>query len=529
MKYFVFRNMTIESIFASAAKEVGANIAYSGYEDISDISPDANLYVWWYIAPYDGENKQIADIIDHYIALLDFTLQQIDSYKTVIALTMVPVFEVNCITSGSLIKLAINKYNQTLYTLAEKHENLKVIDFSSFTGSYVSSQLIDWKYYFISQMAINPRISKDFGVWFGNQVRAINLNRKKCLVLDLDNTLWGGIVGEDGVHGIMIGGDYPGNAYRYFQRHLLDLQRQGIILTVCSKNNLNDIVQVWSENQNNLIKEDSLSAYRINWQDKATNIVELAQELNIGIDSMVFIDDNPTERELIKRMLPEVIVPDFPEHPYNLPPFIAKIAQDYFSIYHLTQEDKAKTEQYKANAERKMSNSLFSDMREYLFSLEMKLIIEPASPITIERVAQMTQKTNQFNLTTRRYTESDIESMLVQGAKIWTLSVSDRFGDNGITGLLIAKIDNSTATIDTLLLSCRILGKGIEVEFVKYILHLLKNSGIEQVVAEYISTVKNGQVADFYTRLGFESINENTFQISLLNFDYTQNSIYTIQ
>lgn len=514
MKYFVLRNMTIEPLFQEVMKRLESSVSYSGYEDISDLGCDSDRLIWWYLAPYKAEIGQSASEIINYGSLLQLALNSISSTKTVIAITIESIFEVNCVSSKSEIKLAVSRYNNFLYELAEEYKNLKVVDICGFTRNYSRDQLIDWKYYFISQMALNPRLAKDFGKWFAAEIIAIEMNRKKCLVLDLDNTLWGGVVGEDGIHGVKIGGDYPGNAYLYFQRYILELARQGVILAVCSKNNLDDVKQLWHNNSNNLITDDNLSAFRINWQDKATNITEIAKELNIGVDSIVFVDDNPTERELVKGMLPEVSVVDFPAQPYGLPAMIENISQQYFKIYSLTNEDTAKVEQYKANAQRNRVQGGFSNMDDYIRSLEIVLSIDEISSSTIERVAQLTQKTNQFNLTTKRYTQSDIEHILRNGGVGWTLNVSDKFGDSGITGVLIAKLDGNSANIDTLLLSCRVLGKDIETAFVNEILGRLLKFGISKVIGVYIPTLKNGQVANFYSKLGFVQ-NNDVFEINI--------------
>ena len=355
----------------------------------------------------------------------------------------------------------------------------------------------------MSQMMLNPKLADDFQRWFKRQDEEIALQRKKCLVLDLDNTLWGGVLGEDGIDGIKLGGDYPGKAYTYWQQSLLQLARNGVILAVCSKNNENDVREAWDKNPHMVLKGDHFSAMRINWRDKATNLRELAEELNIGLDSMVFIDDNPSERELIKQFLPQVTVPDFPEKPYQLMPFFKQLVERYFRIYQVTDEDRAKTEQYHANAMRRAEEGRFADMESYLYSLDLKLEIFPADEHNLPRVAQMTQKTNQFNLTTRRYTEADVRQRLEDGWHIYCMSVSDRFGDSGITGTIFLKpVDDVTVSIDTLLLSCRILGKGIEEAFVKTIFNLLRLDGYRQLIAEYLPTERNGQTADFYDRMG---------------------------
>jgi FkbH-like protein len=352
-------------------------------------------------------------------------------------------------------------------------------------------------------MGLNPRMANAFESWFSAQINAIELKRKKCLVLDLDNTLWGGVLGEDGMGGVALGGDYSGKAFLLFQQQILELGRQGVILAVSSKNNLEDVRQMWHEHPDIVLKEEHFAALRIDWNNKADNIRAMAQELNIGLDSFVFLDDNPAERELVKQALPEVATPDFPEHPYILPAFFKKIAEQYFAIYALTDEDKSKTDQYKANAQRANAQRSFTNMDEYIRSLDIVLTIADVNDLTLARAAQMTQKTNQFNLTTRRYTDADLRGKLAAGCRIFTLSVRDRFGDSGMTGLCIVDVAGDAANINSLLLSCRILGKDIENAFVAYILKTLKSVDIQRVTSEYIPTAKNAQVRDFYEKNGF--------------------------
>ena len=490
--YFVFRNNTLERFFTK-------EYAFSGYDDISVIPADADGYVWFYQVPIKFEQSVLVDEIDGYSRKLSFVLSQIDAAKTVVALTMELLYAVPFTDDDHRLLSAIARYNESLYALTEQYANLKVIDFSEFACRHPAQELIDWKFYFISQMGLNPALHKEFKAWFSKKMDSIALKRKKCLVLDLDNTLWGGVLGEDGVDGIQIGGDYPGKAFLYFQEALLELSHSGVILTVCSKNNEQDVLEAWDKNPYLLLKRMHFATYRINWDDKATNIKEIAEELNIGLDSLVFVDDSPEERELVKQLLPMVEVPDFPEQPYELPVFFKKLVDDYFKVYSITNEDKEKTQQYRANASRAQEQRHFTDFTDFLRSLDIQMTIEHANDFNIQRIAQMTQKTNQFNLTTHRYTDADIRQFVNDGWKIWCLSVSDKFGDNGITGCLMVNGEE----IDTLLLSCRILGKGIEFAFVKKVLSLLKECGVTNLKASYIPTAKNAQVADFYNKCGF--------------------------
>lgn len=498
MNYFVFRNNTIEPFFPDS-------FSFSGYDDISLIPRDAEGYLWFYQIPFILNRKILVDTIKSYADKFSFVLEQIEDKKNFVALTMDEYYSVSFTDDDYHLITTIAQYNQVLFDAAESRSNMKVLDIRDFLSSYKRSDLIDWRFYFMSQMGLNPRLVKPFQKWLQRKLDNMALKRKKCLVLDLDNTLWGGIIAEDGVGGIKIGGDYPGNAYLYFQKALLELSKSGIILTVCSKNNEQDVLEAWKNIPEMPLTREQLSAYRINWLDKATNIRELSEELNIGLDDFVFIDDTPSERELIKQMLPMVVVPDFPKHPYELPVFFQQLVDNYFKTYSVTEEDLKKNEQYRANASRLKSQKSFTNFNEYLRSLEMEITIQAVNEFNIRRIAQMTQKTNQFNLTTRRYTDIDIKRLWMEGQKIWCINVTDKFGGSGITGCII--IDDSH--IDSYLLSCRILGKGIEFAFLKKVLFMLKETGLEKVTAKYIPTVKNGQVKDFYERCGFKCLIEN--------------------
>jgi FkbH-like protein len=526
MKYFVFRNSTIEPFFK------GFDTLFSGYEDVSFIDVTADVYIWFYFMPYKLNNDIIAEEITHYSDLLNMVYSNINKDKTFVIFTMAQLYELNYVTSNMVLENAVISYNKKIYAMAE-YSNVKIIDIRKFYQGFSAEQLVDWKYYFLSQMPINPKLVPQFIKWFSRQLEVLAMERKKCIVLDLDNTLWSGILGEDGADGIKMGEDYPGNVYRFFQSYLLELSRMGIILAVCSKNNETDVFAVLENHPDMLLKKDNFSAYRINWNNKADNIKEIAIELNIGLDSMVFVDDNPAERELIKQALPEVYVPDFPEHPYLYPVFIKQLTDDYFNVYTLTQEDLVKTQQYKENTERAQYKSQFTDMNAYLRSLEIKLTIEKLNEFNKARFAQMTQKTNQFNLTTQRYTETEIQSFADNGGLVYGLRVRDKFGDNGLTGLIIILIEKQTANIDTLLLSCRILGKEIEYTFVKFILMKLKETGIQRVRSSYIKTAKNEQVEKFYDKLGFtvkrSSPDSTDYELIFDNNDFSLPDIYTVE
>lgn len=504
MTTFIFRNQTVEPFFG----DVG--VTYSGYGDISQLPADVDRYIWCYQVPINADNRQLAQEILSYRDKLDLLLANIDPHKPLIVFSLVNFFPLRLTGDEVSVDQAVMEFNRHAAAIAAKNPHVKWVDFSEFTSRYDLDSLINWKYYLMSQTLLNPKLAHDFKAWWSGVERELTLQRKKCLVLDLDNTLWGGVLGEDGIDGIKLGGDYPGNAFSYWQKALLQLAHHGVILAVCSKNNEADVQEAWDKNPFMALKREHFSSLRINWQDKATNIRDIAEELNIGLDSMVFIDDNPAERELVKQMLPQVEVPDFPEKPYLILPFFKSLVERYFRIYAVTDEDRLKTQQYRANALRRSQQARFADLDSYLKSLSMELEIIPADEYNLPRIAQMTQKTNQFNLTTHRYTEADVQQRIDEGWRVYCMSVKDRFGESGITGTIFFEpLDWDKMGIDSLLLSCRILGKGLEDAFVGTLFNQLRRDGVRRIVADYIPTAKNGQTADFYDRMGMTCISVN--------------------
>ena len=496
MDYFVYRNFTAENLFK------GFDIAFSGYNDISE-TPISRNYIWFYLPEIKIKTTDIVDEIKGYKGKLELLLNQLPEDKTIIAFTIAPLFIINFQNYNFSVNAAIAEYNLFLYDLALSKTNFKVLDFSDFIDK-LDTPVIDWKYYYLSQSIISPRHNTKFSKWFILKIQSIENKRKKCLILDLDNTLWGGILGEDGLENLKIGDTYPGLAYLHFQEAILEAANAGVILAICSKNNEEDVMEVFEKHPFQIIKLNNISAHRINWQDKATNIQEIADELNIGLDSIIFIDDNPVERERVKQMIPEVIVPDFPASPFLMVSHFKNIYEETFQSYRLTNEDLNKTNQYISNAERSLFKKTFTSVEDYLESLNMELNIYEASNFTIPRIAQMTQKTNQFNLTTKRYTEEDIKNIILNGGLVYCVSVKDKFGDNGISILAIIQIEDNTAFVDSFLLSCRILGRNIEAAFLNYVINVLKEKKVTQLKSTYIPSNKNKQTENFFEKMNFK-------------------------
>jgi FkbH-like protein len=336
---------------------------------------------------------------------------------------------------------------------------------------------------------------------------ALRKGRRKCLVLDLDNTLWGGVVGEDGVEGISLSSAGPGSQYRDVQRVAGALSKQGVLLAAASKNNPEDALRPFREHPHMALREDDFVSFKADWNPKPANIEAIARELNIGLDSLVFIDDNPVEREAVRAALPEVAVPDFPGDSAGLPAFMAEVARTYFTAARVGGEDLEKTEMYRAEARRGAERSAHLSLDDYLASLEMKLDLHRLRPDEIARASQLSQKTNQFNLTTKRCTEADMTAALGDPrARVWMAALRDRFGDYGRIALVSARLtpSDSRAAIDSFLMSCRVMGRGVEEAILSGVERALAGEGVTEIRGEYRWTAKNASVRDFWARMGYE-------------------------
>jgi FkbH-like protein len=511
MKRYIFRNYTVEYLFGKAYE-------YSGYTFTGVNGSEYDSFTWMYFFPIKPTVNQVINEIDDYILQFGIARESIPPSKPLFLFLMdIPFSQGASVSEDLAVREKVDAYNRELIRCSKESKLTYIINFPDFSRRMSSENLIDLKYYYNGQLYINPKLKKQFNEWLELQLSSINFQRKKCLVLDFDNTLWGGVLGEDGVFGIKIGNDYPGTVFHDFQRKILELSESGVILAACSKNNFTDVKELWAQNANVLLVEKSFSSIRINWQHKHQNIVEIAEELNIGLDSIVFIDDNPVERDLVRLQLPMVTVPEFPSNIWELNVFFTDVVNRYFKAYSVTSTDVEKQKQYETNLERKKMLSSASSFDEYVASLSTVLTIEHLHDGNLSRISQMTQKTNQFNLTTIRYSESEI--LQLKGSRLFfTLSCADKFGDSGITGVAIVALNGNTADIDTLLLSCRILGRKIEYYFLKFILNYLLEKGVKEVIGTYIPTPKNGQVSDFYLKCGFTEISrvENMVKYAIM-------------
>ncbi|MBT4764549.1 HAD-IIIC family phosphatase [bacterium] len=362
----------------------------------------------------------------------------------------------------------------------------------------------------IAKLPFSPKITPLYADNICRIIAAMKGKSRRALVLDLDNTLWGGVIGDDGVDGIKIGnGDALGEAYLSVQNSILKLHERGIVLAVCSKNTDSIARTPFKEHSSMLVKEQHIASFQANWDDKASNIRSIANELNLGLDSIVFMDDNPMERDLVRKYLPQVAVPELPEDPSYFSRTL--LAAGYFEAVHFSDEDKIRVEGYKANAKRTALRNTMVDLDSYLHSLEMKAEIQSFNEKRIKRIVQLISKTNQFNLTTHRYNEKQILNFL-NNDSYYAIQVklSDTFGDNGVVSIIICDKNSSEWVIDTWVMSCRVLGRRLE-EFIFYeIVRSAKTAGVKRIVGIYIPTERNKITQDLYLKLGFTEYGDST-------------------
>lgn len=415
----------------------------------------------------------------------------------------------------------VNELNNQLNDLSSKYKNIRIINLNGLISKLGQKNLFDYRFYYLAKSKWNKKGLEELSNLYLSHLKAYLGIRKKCIAVDLDNTLWGGIIGQDGIENIQLSNDGNGKAFYDFQLALLNYYNQGIILTICSKNSENVVNEVFQKHPYMVLKPEHFAVKKINWNNKVENLIETAKELNIGLDSIVFLDDSKFERELVKQNLPQVEVPDLPEDPSLYTSFLKEL--DFFNFHKLTDDDLKRNESYRLNLERKKEESSFSNIQDYLRSLHMKIEIKEIDDFTFPRIVQLIQKTNQFNTTTKRYTENDIIKMRSSDEwNIYSFSVSDKFGDNGIVGIFILKTDiqNSELNIDSFIMSCRVIGREIENAILFFIISKAKELGLEKISGEVIPTPKNEPCRDVYKKYGFAEVKENSWLLDISKKDF---------
>ena len=402
----------------------------------------------------------------------------------------------------------IEELNRSLRNISKTHSSVYIYDFNHFVSKYGEKNIFDYRQFHVGDIQIALNFIPSFAYDLMSYIKPITGTNKKCIVLDLDNTLWGGIIGEDGFDGIELGHSSNGKAFVDFQKELLSLWNHGIILAINSKNNFDDAMKVINEHPNMILRKKNFASIQINWDDKAQNLKQIAEEINIGLNSIAFFDDDKINRERIKQEFPEVLTIEVPDDPSQFS-LILKNLND-FNVLQRTDEDIKRGQMYSQQRERKELEKSISNLDDFLEQLDIKVKMKNSNEFLIPRISQLTLKTNQFNLTTRRYQEEEIRNFTNDHKFIvGCAQVLDKFGDNGITGVYIINKQDKIWSIDTFLLSCRIMGRGVENGILSQILIDAKHNGVEEIRANFIPTQKNKPAENFLPDFGFQKEGDN--------------------
>lgn len=514
-KIAVLSNVTMDLIVARLRKTFDVYTP-DGYDAwISDIlNEHSNLYTFnaeAIVILLDGtESRTWADYklalnrIDLWKKALEFLITKLDNIPVFVSTIDI---RANAILAMSEASFATDIEYQWFTFVSEKirqHRNLFWYDLKSSIMNLGRNTFYSDKMWYMGNMPFSREGLAQIVRDLQTLVDGYYSPSKKVIVLDLDNTLWGGVIGEDGVEGIELSDHKEGQRFYDFQRQLLEMKKRGVLLAINSKNNLEDAKKIFDEHPFSVLKWDDFVCKKVNWNQKAANIKEMEKELNLTEGAFIFIDDNPIEREIVKGECPEVEVLEFPEDTTSLFRFAEEFYAKYFRQARVLLEDSKKTEMYLAEEKRRAHRDSSIDLNEYIEKLEMEADIHLMRKSEIERVAQLCNKTNQFNVTTKRYSEKDIIQLSQdRNVQIFTVYAKDKYGEAGLVSVLIGKVYKENVLIDTFLMSCRVMGRKLENVIFGEICRYYKNRSISQIHAEYIQTKKNAPVMSLYENLGF--------------------------
>ena len=421
------------------------------------------------------------------------------------------VFGSYALREGSAFPYQLLKLNYLLAEAAREAGNVRLIDLEPIRAHMGYDAFHDPKLYAIAKIPISTQALPAVASRVVDAILARKGRFHKCAIVDLDNTLWGGVIGDDGLEGIQIGELGQGHAFTEFQTWLKELKNRGVMLAVCSKNDEANAKEPFLRHPEMVLKLDDFSAFVANWEDKASNIRRIQKELNIGLDSMVFFDDNPFERNLVRTMLPEVEVPELPEDPAEYTAFARM--QNLFDTNSYSDEDRVRTERYLAEKSRTELSAGIDNYDDYLKALGMKAVCAPFDAFHIPRIAQLTQRSNQFNLRTVRYSEQEIEEIAANPRYVTRYyTLRDRFGEHGLIAVVILEKRENELFVNEWLMSCRVLKRGMEQFIADSILRAAREAGVARVVGEYIPTPKNAMVKDLYASMGFRPLGDGLYE-----------------
>jgi len=396
----------------------------------------------------------------------------------------------------------VGRLNDILYEACSQVTDIHLLDYAGLVARHGAVNWYDARMRLYAHAPIHQSMLGALAKEYAKYCRALVGLSRKCLVLDLDNTLWGGIIGEEGLSGIQLGPHYPGNAFVEFQRGILALRNRGVILAIASKNNPQDVDEVFEKHPFMVLKHTDFAEFQVHWEPKSESLARIARKLNIGLDHLVFVDDNPAECEHVRTALPMVTVLQLPPQPER---YLESLFEDgWFDTLSLSEEDQKRATLYEQRDQAEALREASADLETYYRDLDMVLTLNPVNPENLARAAQLTQKTNQFNVTTQRYSDAEIAHRMTDPDWLLiTAAVADRFGDNGIVGLVMARLNNESLDIDTFLLSCRIIGRTVETAMLAHLCEIANRQGAMQLRGTIIPTAKNIPVRDLFKRHGF--------------------------
>ena len=463
----------------------------------------------FHILSDDAKKEFAKEKINHLENIIQ-NFEKNSNSKLVITNFNIPSYSPNGIIESKIkfgLHEMIEKINNSLRDISKTHNSIYVYDFNQFVSKHGEKNIFDYRQFHLGDIQITFNFMPYFGYELMSYIKSITGTNRKCIVLDLDNTLWGGVVGEDGFDGIELGQTANGKAFVDFQKELLSLWQQGIILAINSKNNFDDAMKVIHEHPEMILREKNFASIQINWNDKAQNLLQISDEINIGLNSIVFFDDDKLNQTRIKQEFPEVLTIELPEDPSEFSPLLKELND--FNVLQRTDEDTKRGQMYTEQRKRKELEKSVSNLDDFLKELDIKVKMKKSNEFLIPRISQLTLKTNQFNLTTRRYQEEEIKNFSSNTKFIvGCAQVLDKFGDNGITGVYIIKKNDKSWLIDTFLLSCRIMGRGVENAILSQILLDAQKNGIDEIQAEFIPTQKNQPAENFLSDFGFKKQDE---------------------
>ena len=424
----------------------------------------------------------------------------------------------------------VRKLNYELMNLSKQYSNLFICDIAGLQNMFGRRFMFAPNVYMTTEIVFSVNALPYVASRVVDIIAAIKGQLKKCLILDLDNTVWGGVIGDDGIEGIELGhGLGIGKAFTEFQMWVKKLKQRGIIICVASKNNEDTAKEPFEKHPDMVLKLDDIAVFQANWETKVDNIRTIQSILNIGFDSMVFLDDNPFERNIVRENIPGITVPELPEDPAMYLEYLYSL--NLFETASYSNADKDRTKQYQVEAKRVSLSKTFTNEADFLKSLKMVSTVSGFTKFNTPRVAQLSQRSNQFNLRTIRYTEADIEAMAKDPDVIdLSFTLEDKFGDNGLIAVIIMKKrDQETLFVDTWFMSCRVLKRGMENFTLNTMVELAKAKGYKRIVGEYIPTPKNKMVESHYSNLGFTKIESESQQYVLDLENYRQRECYNVK